>query len=102
MNPYLREYRVQYQISLDEPIFEPNKKITLLTKEKKPMRTALEQYSRGQPPYTKVYTQDHLDAETPIQEMAQIQSIVACVQHSSEHANTKIRQVHEQVDGHAL
>ena len=31
-----------------------------------------------------------------------MRSIVACVQHSAEHANAKIRQVHEQVDGHTL
>ena len=66
------------------------------------MRTALQQYPKGQPPYAQSYAHGHPDADTHIQEMAQILSIAACVQHSSEHANAKISQVHEQVDGHAL
>ena len=67
-----------------------------MTKEKKPMNTALQQYPKGQPPYAQAYPQDHPNADTHIQNMAQIRSIAACVQHSAEHANAKIRQVHEQ------
>ena len=102
MGPYLYDHREQHHIPMDDPIFEPNQKITTMTKEKKPMRTALQPYPRGQPPYAQSYPQDHPDADTHIQEMAQIRSIVVCVQHSSEHVNAKISQVHERVDRHAL
>jgi len=102
MGPYLHEHRQQHNIPMDDPIFEPNQKITPMTKEKKTMNTALQQYPKGQPPYAQAYPADHPNADTHIQEMAQIRSIAACVQHSAEHANTKIRQVAEEVDGHAL
>ena len=57
-----------------------------MVKEKKPMRTALQPHPKDQPLYAQSYPQDHLDVDTHIQEMAQISSIVACVQHSSDHA----------------